>query len=158
MPRHKDEADWSGVKLESVNVAGGKPNPQFIHNGNCYVTEGEWLLAQALDAQGVPFTPNVRFVLKPSKTARGERTPRDSIYVPDFIFNKQAYIWTDPDTGEEELIHGLEAKGSRRRQGHGYRKINLLWQSRRIRVKLLSAPDIKRLIAAGGLPLRPYRP
>lgn len=147
-----DQADWSKVSLESTNVQ-GRSKRRHVHNGISYATEGERLLAELLDQQGVPFTPNVKFVL--GFTQKGEKTPRGKIFVPDFIFNKQAYVWTDPDTGEEEVIHGLEAKNRRPHQHAHNPKTRLLWARRRIRVRIISTQEIRDYIASGGLPLRP---
>ena len=147
-----DQANWSKVSLKSTNVQ-GKSRNRFVYDGYSYATEGEMLLAELLDRQGIPFTANVKFVL--DFTPKGEKTPRGTIFVPDFIFNKKAYVWTDPVTGEEEVIHGLEAKNRRPHQHAHNPKTRLLWTRRRIRVRIISTQEIRDFIASGGLPLRP---
>jgi hypothetical protein len=148
-----DQADWSDVVLKSTNVIGSAKNSQLTHNGYRYATHGELLLAQLLDQLGIPFTPNVRFDFDDTPVKGGQKTPKGKVYVPDFIFNKRAYVWTDPDTGEQEVIHGLEAKNRCSRTSNP--KTRLLYGHRKIRVRLICTQDIERFMKAGALPIAP---
>jgi len=156
MAKFVDAADWSGVPLKSHDV-GTRANRKHSYpfGGVCYATEGEMLLAKLLIEMGVPFTPNVQFVLKPPP---GRRSRTDVIFVPDFIFNKQAYIWTD-ENGREELIHGLEAKGMNPDQftAKGRAKVRLLRETRGINVRLISTKEIRAYLRSGTLPMRPLK-
>jgi len=131
MTRLIDEADWSDIAFESVSV-GAKGVHRY--RGRSYVTPGELAIARALHVKRIEFTPDV-FVSLPV----GPGLP--FIYVPDFIFNSQVYVWTEPD-GSELLIHGLEIK-HRTRSGafppKGIYKTDKLYELRKIRVRLLCA-------------------
>lgn len=127
-----DHADWDGVDIRSVDVGGGKKkSPKFTHAGNRYVTRGEHLIAIMLHRMGIAFTPNVRFDL----TVHGE----DRNFVPDFIFDRAAWLWHGSDG--PLLIHGLEAKGrtanSRTRQNYA-----ALYRQRGIRVHIIFEKEI----------------
>ena len=156
MPRHKDEADWTDVAFESVDV-GVRSEFGFEYIGYLYATEGELILAQLLDKQGISYTPDVRVEFeqlpKGRKKNKAKRKPKKAAYVPDFVFNGQAFIWTDPKTGEEELIHGLEAKAKKLKT----RKTERLRSSRAIKIKTLNMKDIRFFLSLGSLPLRPYK-
>lgn len=150
-----DEANWDDVVIRSTNVGGNskKNNGGLRVNGVQYVTEGEAVLAKLLLALKVAFTPNVKFVLR---APSGAKNRRDVIYVPDFIFNKRAYVWRNAD-GSEEIVHGIECKGLHPRQckTKGGEKVRLLRQQRGINVKMLSTDEIKDFARAGRLPMRP---
>jgi len=149
-----DPAVWDGIDIKSTNVGGRKKdNSSLSFNGVQYVTEGEVLLARLLTAMRVPFTPNVKIVLKPSKSAK---TKQAVIYVPDFIFNKKAFVWRN-ENGTEEMVHGIEAKGLHPRQktAKGREKVRLLREQRGINVKMLSTDEIRAFSRAGGLPMTP---
>ena len=133
MPRHKDEADWTDVAFESVDV-GVRPEFGFEHNGYLYATEGELILAQLLDKQDISYTPDVRVEFEQSCNGKKKKRAKKAAYVPDFVFNGQAFIWTDPKTGAEELIHGLEAKARKLQYGKAQR----LKVSRFINIKILN--------------------
>ncbi|MFH1047723.1 MAG: hypothetical protein V1738_05445 [Patescibacteria group bacterium] len=140
MTVHIDEADWTGIKFASVSV-GSKGI--YCFRGRSYVTPGELAIAQALAIRGIAFTPDV-FIQLPSQN------PKSSlpfVYVPDFIFNGQPMIWIAPD-GTEQLIHGLEIK-HRCRDGSfppkGIRKTGLLYELRKIRVRLLCEHEARLL-------------
>jgi len=155
MRRLVDQANWDGVILRSTNVGGtAKNNGSMLVNGVQYVTEGEAVLARLLLRLGIPFTPNVKFVLK---AGPGTKDRRDVIYVPDFIFNRVAYVWRNED-GTEEVIHGIECKGlhPRRCRTKGSEKVRLLGERYGIRIKMLSTDEIKAFARRkGGLPMRP---
>ena len=140
MTEFRDEADWSGIKFESVSV-GAKGIYRF--RGYSYVTPGELAIARRLHTRGIAFTPDVFIRLS-------NPNPRSSlpfVYVPDFIFNGQAVIWTDAE-GHEELIHGLEIK-FRKKGGafppKGIRKTGKLFEQREIRVLLLGELEAREL-------------
>ena len=146
-----DNAEWNGISLKSTDVgAGTSSKTHLIYKGIQYATEGEFLLAKLLHKMKVPFTPNIKFVLKRS----GQR---DVIYVPDFIFNKLAFVWRDEVTGEEEVVHGLEAKGLNASyfSTKAREKVALLKANLGINVKLVSTKQIRAWLAAGTLPMRP---
>jgi hypothetical protein len=149
-----DPAIWDGIDIKSTNVGGRKKdNSSLYFNGVQYVTEGEVLLARLLTAMRVPFTPNVKIILKPPRSAK---TNQDVIYVPDFIFNKKAFVWRNED-GSEEIVHGIEAKGlhARQKTAKGKEKVRLLREQRGINVKMLSTDEIRCFSRDGGLPMAP---
>ncbi len=154
MKAPRDRADWSGIVLESVNV-GAHPCDRLKLDGYQYVNEQELALAKLLKRMGIPFTPDVRIVLDVPPDARGERGSAQRIYVPDFIFDKTAYLWWG--IGGRQVIHGLEAK--RAVSGHfparAIQNIDLLAAQRNVRVKLLSGAQIMRFAAKGALPMEP---
>ena len=146
-----DKANWNGVIFKSTDVgAGTNSKTHLIYKGIQYATEGEFLLARLLIKMKVPFTPNVKLLLK----RPGER---DVIYVPDFLFNKLAFVWRDEATGQEEVVHGLEAKGLNPNHfsSKAKEKVALLKASRGINVRLVCTKQIRAWLAAGTLPMRP---
>jgi len=150
-----DNANWNGVSFKSTDVgAGTGSKTHLIYKGIQYATEGEFLLAKLLTKMKVPFTPNVQFVLKRQSPRKGQR---DVIYVPDFLFNKLAFVWRDEETGQEEVIHGLEAKGLNpdHFSSKAKEKVALLKANFGINVKLVSTKQIRAWLAAGTLPMRP---
>lgn len=142
-----DGANWTGLELCSVVVGGaGKNGTAFRFQGVDYVTQGEFFMARLLVELGLAFTPNVRFHLTDSKG-------RKVIYVPDFILNRQAYVWDD-----REVIHGFEAKcvlGGGDFTEKAKRKVRLLKEQYGIAVKLITDEQIKEFFLAGMLPIRP---
>jgi len=158
---HRDEANWEGVALVSKDVGTRNKPARWRIAGIQYATEGEAMLAQLLIAMGIPFTPNVSFEME---FPRRSGTKRE--FVPDFVFNRQAFIWCGPHG--ETLIHGIEAKGagptprSRRPAKNAYSrarlKIQLLQEQRGIVIKLLTDGEIRRYFEKGKLPLRPFVP
>ena len=80
------------------------------------------------------------------------------IFVPDFIFNRRAYVWSD-ESGEQ-LLHGLEAKRAKSGcfSSRAKKKVKLLKEQRGINVKLLSEADIRHYCQLGALPMRLYEP
>ena len=152
MTQRSDRADWRGIVMRSVNVGGRNPKSKRLRfDGYNYVTEGEVILARLLTDMGVPFTPDVQTV-----TEDPDHGNREVIFVPDFILNQRAYLWTNED-GTTEIVHGLEAKAARsgRFTRKDLNKVELLRQQRGIHVKLLSIADIKRYERRGSLPLSP---
>jgi hypothetical protein len=148
-----DEADWKGVVIRSVKVCSAtKRNASLTLDGQQYATEGELLAARMLTAAGIPFTPNVQFELLASEKSKRKQM----LYVADFIFNREAYIWTNPD-GTQELVHGIEAKGlwPAKKEKCG-KKVRALKRQRNINVKLLSTMELRELEKNGGLPLIPF--
>lgn len=149
-----DKANWDGVVLKSTNVGGtAKGARGLLVNGVQYVTEGEAVLARLLADLEIPFTPNVKFVLK---GVPGTKNGHDVIYVPDFIFDRQAFIWRNED-GSEEVVHGIECKGlhPRRCRVKGSEKVRLLRLQRGINVKMLSTDEIREFARSGQLPMAP---
>jgi hypothetical protein len=153
-----DKARWTGIRMRSHDVGarkmkGGKPRDRYTHNGVHYRTASECMLAKLLARQKVDFTPNVRFVFK---TQDGQRRE----FVPDFIFNRQAYVWTGSKKHKPLLIHGIEAKG-RTRNGkfseRAWENIRLLRHHHGIVVLLLSNEAIQRFWRQGWLPLAAFR-
>ncbi|MFA6603549.1 MAG: hypothetical protein WCT10_01750 [Patescibacteria group bacterium] len=150
-----DLANWDGVILKSTDVGGcgRKSKADLIYKGIQYATEGEFLLAQLLHKMKVAFTPNVKFVLRRPPQRTGHTAV---IYVPDFIFDKQAFVWRDETTGQEEVIHGLEAKGMNSDfKAKAKEKVALLKTNYGINVKLVGTKQIRAWLAAGTLPMRP---
>ncbi|MDD5251235.1 MAG: hypothetical protein PHT12_01205 [Patescibacteria group bacterium] len=138
VPFLKDEAVWDGVMLVSRNV-GAHENPDLVLDGYQYCTVGEYQLAILLKAAGVDFIPDVRFLMP---------TPEGKIrdYTPDFIL-REPWIWRGR-SGHYELVHGFEAKRRRRDNEFPVRaavNIKLLWEARRIYIKLMSDDAILRL-------------
>ncbi len=154
MKRLVDDANWDGIILKRTNVGGtSKGDRALLVNGVQYVTEGEAILARLLADLGIPFTPNVKFVLKASPGSKGGQ---DVIYVPDFIFDRRAYLWRNED-GSVEMIHGIECKGlhPRRCRTKGAEKVRLLKTQRGINVKMLSTDEIRSFARSGRLPMTP---
>lgn len=143
--RWTDDADWSGYDLKSNRIKHGK----YLFAGYPHVTVGEQALARLLTRQGIPYTPDVRF------TFRDETGRRGVVFVPDFVFNKTAYIW-EGIRGRRFLIHGIEVK----RASRGYfrkkevRKVKLLKWRRGINILLMSHRQIRYFGLRGKLPLR----
>ena len=155
----EDHADWTGINIKR-SVVCGKPNrkkgPSMLEltvDGVVYATEGEAILARLLAKLGIAFTPNVRICLKTPDDAKRPEV----LYVPDFIFDRQAYVWRNDD-GTKEVIHGIECKGEHRREatakGRGRDKVRLLRQQRGINVKILSTDEIRVFAQAGALPMK----
>ncbi len=149
MKRLVDDANWDGIILKRTNVGGtSNCDRALLVNGVQYVTEGEALMARLLADLRIPFTPNVKFVVRSAT--------RDVVYVPDFIFDRRAYRWRNDD-GTEEIIHGIECKGLHRRRGETKRteKVRLLKEQRGINVKVLSTDEIRLFVRYGRLPMVP---
>lgn len=161
--KFRDDADWNGIELISTKVGtGGKHerNPEVLEFGGYrYASPEERMLAELLSASGIAFTPDVSFGLDTLHQ-------KERIFVPDFIFDRQAYIWSGQRADRRSnapsvLIHGIEAKGMNGKGEFSARakeNVALLWQTRRIKVLLLANEDIHRYYAEGSLPLRPFNP
>ncbi len=159
--RHRDEARWEGVALVSKDVGTRNKPARWRIGGVQYATEGEAMLAQLLIAMGIPFTPNVSFQVEFPRRSGKKRE-----FVPDFVFDRQAFVWCGPHG--ETLIHGIEAKGAgntpgsrrpaRKAMARARFKIRLLQEQRSIVIKLLTDAEIKRFFEKGKLPLRPFTP
>lgn len=156
-----DRADWSGIEIKVCPVGTDKNRKLFAHlvyDGRQYATEYEVMAAKLLTKLGAVFTPNVSFEFPAPPRFTRRRTSR---FVPDFVFNKKAYIWTDPD-GTEQLIHGIEVKGASKRRGKkrfakwAVEKIDGLRKHRGIVIKLVSNDDIEVFSKQGRLPMRPF--
>jgi len=142
---------WRGIKLVSVDV--GVRHDDFLHDGYRYVTIGELRIARLLDKQGISFTPDVQVTMRKfDASSNGGRSRKTVIYVPDFIFNRDTYIWTDQD-GDEFEIHGIEAKAS----PGAPPKVQLLFERRNIRILVLGDKEINAFARNGRLPLKLLR-
>lgn len=151
MPRtYRDDARWDGVDFVSVDVGARNKSEKLIYNGYQYATKGERQLAELLANMGIAFTPDVPFWLpKPDGRAR--------LFVPDFVFDKKAYLWHA--RRRPMLIHGIEAKGKTRNgtfSDRALENVALLRQHRGVVVLLLSNSQIKQYFNKGRLPLAPY--
>jgi len=146
-----DRADWTGVQLRSIGVGPRRKN-HFVYDGFNYVTQEEAMMAELLTKHGVPFTPNVEFRMR-----RDNGDQRN--YVPDFIFNKQPFVWK---AGRRTLlIHGIEVKGdssARDKHNLAYKKAGLLWERRRIHVLVLGNAQVYWRYRQGTLPISPLSP
>ena len=150
-----DTANWTDIRLQSVDVGARTAdrqshNPALFFLGHQYCTPEERILAELLYRLDIPFTPDVPFSF-PDPNRGGKRRSR---FVPDFVFNRSAYVWDDGH-GPAMIIHGIEAKRSC--EGgfprKGLEKVKLLYLERRIRIHLLSNSDILRYEREGSLPL-----
>lgn len=153
-----DRADWSGIeiKVHPVGTDGNQRYAHLIYDGRQYATEQEVMVAELLTRMGVPFTPNVRFEFPaPPRFAKRQV----SHFVPDFVFDRKAFIWTDPD-GSEELIHGLEVKGTskgkKRFAKWAREKADGLKKHRSIVIKLISNDEARQYFEQKRLPIRPF--
>jgi hypothetical protein len=127
-------------------------------DGIHYSTLTELLVAQMLTLQKVRFTPNVLIQLGLMPVPGRKFLDQPVIFVPDFIFNKDEYLWTWPD-GATEVIHGIECKGLTRKASHkdgNLHKVHLLDRERRIHLVVISEEETLEFQSAGGLPLVPY--
>jgi hypothetical protein len=143
--RWRDDADWTDIEMVSIRNEGGK----FDFNGYPHVTIGEQMLAELLTGQGIPYTPEVRM------TFRDENGRHGVTYVPDFVFNKTAYVW-EGIRKQQFLIHGIEVKRASRGffSGKAIRLVRLLKSGRRITILLMSHRQIEHWRQVGHLPLR----
>jgi hypothetical protein len=146
-----DRADWTGITIASTDVGSRNKPARWRHDGYQYATAGEHQMAVLLSSQGIPFTPDVRFDLLDA-TGTGGR-----VFIPDFVFNGKAFIWTW--RGKRTVIHGIEAKGKGKGGNFSPRALEnvaLLKQQRGITILLLSNGQIKQLYnASRRLPLTP---
>jgi len=153
-----DHSQWNGVKIRSHDFgATGKRNinrQTYVHDGRTYRTGSEAHLAEMLRRQRIPFTSDVLFELMSES-----QEPR--IYVPDFIFNKNAYVWQGSRGRKPMLIHGIEAK-DRNREGkfpeRAWENVRILEKQRGIVILLLSNEAIARHWRQERLPLEPNDP
>lgn len=156
-----EEPDWRGIRFVSVGV-GGKS--WFEHDGYRYCTPGEMILARLLQRQGIPFTPDIRFTMRnDDSTAKMSEV----IYVPDFVFDRTAWTWTEDD-GTSYTIHGLEVKAHKPTSGSRMRglpadaakrmlkKQALLYRERHVVVIIVSEAEVEAWEAEGGLPMEPF--
>ena len=144
-----DSADWNGIALESVDVGAGNKPKSLTVDGYQYATQGEMRLATILAHMGIAFTPDVRIQLS---AADG----RERFFVPDFVFDRQPFIWTA--RGKRKLIHGIEAKGKTRAgvfSEKALENVRLLQEQRGIAILLLSNSQIKHFWKKMKLPLHP---
>jgi len=156
----KDTANWSGIELVSQNICANTKKVQtFVSHGYRYVTRGEWMIAEILAERCIPFTPDVGALIHIPKEERIGKEKDTKTYVPDFVFNKQAYLWYNHGNSVE-LIHGIEAKGAQdgifSKKAHKY--VRLLREQLGIHIKLLSEPEIKSFYARRRLPIKPFKP
>jgi hypothetical protein len=142
--RWHDDADWTDVDFTSVRNRTGK----FPFNGYPHVTIGEQRLAKLLTRMGIAYTPDVRLVV------RAENGRDGMIFVPDFVFNRQVYVWHEPN-GRQMLIHGIEVKKASRGffPGRAIRKVKLVREERRINILLLNHKQIDFFLLCGRLPM-----
>jgi hypothetical protein len=142
---------WRDIDFVSADV--GVRHDRYLYNGYRYVTWGEERIARMLDSQGVAFTPDVQIVMHRFDVTDGNRQTRQRvIFVPDFIFNRDTYIWTDSE-GIGSEIHGIEAKAAVRHPD----KVKLLFLRRNIRILVLGNEEIASYEKKGGIPLRLLR-
>ncbi|MFH1047725.1 MAG: hypothetical protein V1738_05455 [Patescibacteria group bacterium] len=140
---------WGGIDFVSVDV--GVRHDTYLHNGYRYVTKGEMITAQLLDAQGIAYTPDVSICMrKHTVSDSGRHKYKSVIYIPDFIFNRDSYIWTEP-SGDEYIIYGIECKASSSGISD---KVRLLFKRRNIRVIVLGEKEIIDYQNKGGFPLK----
>jgi hypothetical protein len=144
--------NWRRVKMKSVDV--GVRHDKHLYNDYRYTTKGECLTAQVLDQQDIDYTQDVRFELRKKIVVDGQPPAKyeDVVYVPDFIFNRDTYLWTAED-GCEYTVHGIECKSSNRLP----EKVTLLFERRNIRIIVLTAQEIKAYDRLGCFPLRLLR-
>lgn len=152
MPKFRDQADWTGVRFQSVDVGAGNKPKRLNLDGYQYATEGELRLAVLLTDMGIPFTPDIPLTLTlPNGKTR--------LFVPDFVFNREPFIWCA--RGKQVLIHGIEAKGKTRLGTFSERaleNVRLLRAQRGIAILLLSNAQIKQYFFKGRLPLKQFEP
>ncbi|MEA3249458.1 MAG: hypothetical protein U9Q03_03810 [Patescibacteria group bacterium] len=145
-----DDADWSGILMVSVGVVGKSSGIKY--GKYRYVTPGEVAVARLLDSMGVPFTPDVS--IKVFHPDWSDTMPM--VYVPDFIFDKRACIWTDRDGGRE-IVHGIEVKHRTRKSGmfpaKGLKKIAVLRKAKGINIKIVDELTVQKLT---GLPITKF--
>jgi hypothetical protein len=157
LPRDITRPDWRGIRLVSQDL-GSKLNHKLAHlqfDGIQYATLTELLVAQMLTLQKVRFTPNVLIHLGLVPVPGHKFPDQPVIYVPDFILNKDEFLWTWPD-GVIEVIHGIECKGLTRQASHkdgNLHKVHLLDRERHIHLVAISEEETLEFQAAGGLPL-----
>lgn len=156
-------ADWRGIVLASSPTIKGKKYLEF--DGYKYCTHGEMELAQVLKARGIPFTPDVEFRLVDDDPNASRST---TIYVPDFIFDREDWHWVDED-GNRIPIQGFEvkatppSKGYMPSRGHPlggrlFKKQVLLFEQRGILVPVVSDAEVSGWAANGDLPIEAIRP
>jgi hypothetical protein len=148
----RDEADWDRVVLHSVEVGSRNKTAKLVFEGYHYATKGELQLAQLLTGMGIPFVPDVPFTLE-------RDDGRTRLFVPDFIFERTAYVWYG--RRRPTLIHGIEAKGKTRNGDFSDRakeNVRLLREQFGLNVLLLSNSQIKHYFTKGRLPLKPNPP
>lgn len=147
--RWRDDANWTGIEMKSLR---NQHTPErYRFDGYPHVTIGEWMVAKLLTRMGIPYTPDV------TVTMTAENGKDGAIWVPDFVFNKKAYVW---NTRERQfLIHGIEVK--RARMGYFRQRdmdrVRMLKEQRGISILLLSHKQIRYFMAKGKLPLEPAR-
>jgi hypothetical protein len=147
----RDDADWTGIRFESTDVGA---TDRFVYRGYAYVNRMELNLAKLLWESGIPFTPDVLFVMDmPPGSRRRKRQ-----FVPDFVFDGKAYVWHGGP--KPELIHGIECKGapSKRFSERALENVRLLKEQRGVRIKLMNHKDIMRCVRRGTLPMTPLLP
>lgn len=149
----EDSASWDGISVRSISVGARKVGRVNFYKGYYYANEYEVLLARLLVRMRIPFTPDVKMCVRYDDGRTG-------YFVPDFIFDKHAYIWTTPQ-GKTRLIHGIEAKGLTSAGDFpekAKRRIRLLEEQRGIRIWLMCNKMIKRWYGRGYLPIIEFRP
>ncbi|MBU0624773.1 hypothetical protein KKF05_00335 [Patescibacteria group bacterium] len=149
------EANWTAIKFVSKDV--GCRNSVYALAGYHYCTLGELKIARLLTDLGIEFTPDVSFGIKNDRNFRRAQLEDSAlktarIFVPDFVFNGDEYIWTEDD-GTEILIHGLECKASNKKPD----KVRLLYEQRGIHILVLSDREIDWYDQLGELPLKLLR-
>lgn len=145
----QDTANWDGIVLRSIDVGARQEGRRLRHRGYYYVNISEYHLAQLLFRENIPFTPDIKFTLR---TDDG----KTRIYIADFVFDTDAYIWKEGKRAE--LIHGIEAKARSGKDFSDRAKENrrLLFEQYGITIKLLSNKEIARWHRLRFLPLRQF--
>lgn len=143
----QDTANWDGIVLRSIDVGARQEGRRLWYRGYYYVNISEHQLAQLLFRERIAFTPDIKFTLK---TDAG----RTRVYIADFVFNTDAFVWK---VGKRaELIHGIEAKAKSGTDFSERAKENqrLLYEQYGINIRLLSNDEIARWHRRRTLPLR----
>lgn len=145
----QDIANWDRIVLRSIDVGARQKGRRLWYRGYYYVNISEHQLAQILFRERIPFTPDIKFTLR---TNNG----KTRIYIADFVFDTDAYIWKE--NGHAELIHGIEAKARSGKDFSARAKENqrLLLEQYGINIKLVSNRKIDRYHRRRSLPLRPF--
>lgn len=145
----QNTANWDGIILKSIDVGARQEGRRLRFHGYYYVNIDERQLAELLSRERILFTPDIRFTLR---TDSG----KTRIYIADFVFDTDAYIWKEGKRAE--LIHGIEAKAKSGKDFSDHAKENqkLLLEQYGINIKLLSNGEIARWHRRGFLPLRRF--
>ncbi|MEY4723424.1 MAG: hypothetical protein RLZZ324_937 [Candidatus Parcubacteria bacterium] len=152
----RDTARWNGVQIRRYDFGAAdrrqRHNGQHVFGGVAYRTGSEAHVAELLTKHRIPFTHDVRFDLI---CEAGK--PR--IHVPDFVFNRQAFVWLGSKGREPMLIHGIEVKARCRDTGkfpeRAWENVRILRKLRGINILLMSDEAAARHWRQGSLPIEP---